>query len=297
MALVAGLELLCRVSFGMALYAALGLMLCVEAWRSCGRLEALRSLAPAALVLALFAGAAAGVNEARWNDPLMFVPMSYQTIQIAHAPDRAPRLERYGALNLRRIPFALQYYFAPIWVLQDRKGELIFQKTQLQLFDYVELPPSSLLLSDPVMAMLAAIGLWTLARRQGRTPDPVLATGALVGLAASGAVMLLAISLCFRYRMDFYPAMDFAACLGAGALRFDPGRQPVRRFLYPAAAGAAVAVAGLIVYDVSPFASAVDLDLRQGWTTPYVDLTKGCTRYAGHMLSDGRRINVPPHVC
>lgn len=64
MALVAGLELLCRVSFGMALYAALGLMLCVEAWRGRARLETLRTLAPAALALVLFAGAAAGLGVA-----------------------------------------------------------------------------------------------------------------------------------------------------------------------------------------------------------------------------------------
>ena len=70
MALAAGLALLCRVSFGLGLYAALGLMLCVEAWRSRARLLGLRAVAPAALVLALFVALAGGVNAARWNDPL-----------------------------------------------------------------------------------------------------------------------------------------------------------------------------------------------------------------------------------
>jgi hypothetical protein len=293
MALAAGLALICRVSFGLGLYAALGLMLAVEAWRGGARLPSLRTLAPAALVLALFAGVAGGVNAARWGDPLTFIPVRYQLAQARHAPDRLERLKRVGAVNLRRAPFALQYYFTPVWMIGDGKGGLLFQQTQVELFDSVELPPSSFLLSDPVICVLAALGLWTLARRRDRTPEPLLATAAVAGLACPAAVMLTAISLTFRYRMDFYPLLDLAACVGAAALRIDPAREPVRRFDYMARVGALASVATLALYAYSPFGPAVDLDMRRGWIQPLIEHAHGRFAYIGHLLPDGRRVDLP----
>ena len=294
MALLAGLALLCRVSFGFGLYAALGLMLCAEAWRGRARLAAFRTLAPAALVLVLFAAAAMGVNAARWGRPLEFVPLREQLIQIQKQPERTWRLDRYGALSLQRLPLAFQYYFAPVWVLHDTKGEPLFQASEARLFDYIELPPSSPILSDPVICILAALGAWALTRRRERIPRPALAGGAAVGLALPGAVMLLAISLAFRYRMDFYPALDFTACLGAAALRPDAARQPTLRFLALGALGATVSLAGLMAYSFTPLDSALDLDMRKGWTQPMIDVTHGRNPYIGHLLPDGRRIGVPP---
>lgn len=295
MAAVAGLALLCRVSFGLGLYAGLGLMLLVEAsrgWRTPG--AARRTLAPAALVLALFVGAAAGVNVARWGDPLTFVPIRYQLIIQKMMPERIARLDRYGEANLRRAPFAVQYYFTPVWMLQDRHGRLLFQQTQLDLFDSVELPPSSFLLSDPLVCLLAGLGLWTLARRPARIPDARLATAGLAGLALPVGVMLTAISLTFRYRMDFYPSLDFAACLGAASLRLDPAREPAvqRIALGGAALGAVVAIATLGLYILSMFGPALDLDMSHGWLTPMLDAAHGHNPSIGHLLPDGRRLGV-----
>ena len=294
MAAVAGLALLCRVSFGLGLYAALGLMLSVEAWRGRGRLLGLRAVAPAALILVLFAGAALGVNAARWDRPLTFVPFREQLALVRHGDDRLQRLDRYGELNLRRVPFALQYYFAPVWALGDGKGGLLLQQPQLQLFDDVELPPSSFLLSDPVICVLAALGLWALARRRGRLADPMLSGAALAGLALPIGVMLAAISLCFRYRMDFYPALDFAACLGAASLRPDPARPPTLKFLLLGGVGAATAVVGLSLYYFAPFGPTLDLDLSRGWRGPIQDMASGRNPYAGHLRPDGSRVNIPP---
>jgi hypothetical protein len=298
MAFVAGLALLCRVSSGLGLYAALGLMLVVEAWRRrTSRLD-LSALAPAMLVLVLFAGMAGAVNQARWDDPLAFVPMRYQTHIGQADPDRAVRLARYGAVNPLRAPFALQYYFAPVWVVRDGSGRLSFQQTQLDLFDSVELPPSSFLLSDPVVCALAAFGLGALARRRAALADAALARGALVGLALPGAVMLCAISLTFRYRMDFYPWLDFAACIGLAAMRLEQRRPRTRPWLYLAVAGAAVSIVSLILYGYAPFGPALDLDMRNGWITPMIETARGRNPYIGHLMPDGRRLDVPrvdPH--
>ena len=293
MALVAGLALLCRVSFGLGLYAALGLMLCVEAWKRRARLADLRALAPAALVLALFAGIAGAVNQARWESPLSFVPVRYQLDLRRLMPDRVYRLDHYGEANLRRVPFALQYYFAPIWVLRDRQGALLFQQTQLDLFDSAELPPSSFLLSDPVVCVLAALGLWALARRSARIPDASYAAAGVLGLACPAVVMLLAISVTFRYRMDFYPVLDFAACVGAASLRLDPARQPRRLFLYLTGLGSLVSLFSLMLYCYAPMGPAVDFDMSGGWTTPMWEVAHGRSPFIGHLLPDGRRVNVP----
>jgi hypothetical protein len=293
MALVAGLALLCRVSFGLGLYAALGLMLCVEAWNRRAHLLSLRTLAPAAVILALFVGLACGVNAARWDSPLTFVPVRYQLYIQRLLPDRVDRLDHYGEVNLRRAPFALQYYFAPIWVLHDRKGDMLFQQTQVELFDSAELPPSSFLLSDPVVCVLAAFGLWALARRPDRIPRAAHASATVLGLACPAVVMLLTISVTFRYRMDFYPVLNFAACLGAAALRLEPARQPNRLFLYLAALGAGVSLFSLMLYSYAPFGPAADLDMRGGWLTPIREVRQGLNPSIGHLLPDRRRLPVP----
>jgi hypothetical protein len=293
LALVAGLALNCRVSFGLGLYAALGLMLAVEAWRGRARLAALRPLVPAALVLMLFAGAALGVNAARWERPLTFVPFREQLALVRRGDDRLQRLDRYSELNFRRIPFALQYYFAPVWALGDGKGGLLLEKPQLQLFDDVELPPSSLLLTDPVVFLLAGIGVFALARRR-QLPEAPLSTAALVGLACPTLVLLTAISLCFRYRMDFYPALDFAACLGAASLRPERMVRPALRLGLLGGVGAAAAVVTLWLAYFAPFGPALDLDLSRGWQGPIKDMAQGRNPYLGHLRPDGTRVNVPP---
>jgi hypothetical protein len=293
MALIAGLALLCRVSFGFGLYAALGLMLCVEGWSQRARLLNLRALAPAALILALFLGITGAVNEARWDGPLTFVPIRYQLYMRRLMPDRVYRLDHYGPTNLRRLPFALQYYFAPIWVLRDQHGAMLFQQTQLDLFDSVELPPSSFFLSDPAVCVLAGCAMWGLARRPDRTPNSPFAAACILGLACPAVVMLLAISLTFRYRMDFYPVLDFAACVGAARLRPSPARQPSRLFLSMAGLGAGVSLISLILYSYTPFGPAVDFDMRGGWITPILEVAHDRDPYIGHLLPDGRRVNVP----
>ena len=291
MAAVAGLALLCRVSFGLGLYAALGLMLSLEAWRGRAQLLSLRALAPAALALGLFAGASLGVNAARWDRPLTFVPFREQLALVRHGDDRLQRVDRYGELNLRRIPFALQYYLAPVWALDDGKGRLLLQNTQLELFDDVELPPSSLLFTDPVVCILAGIGVLALARRRAPADGP-MAGAALAGLACPILVMLTAISLCFRYRLDFYPALDFAACLGAASLR--PSSRLTGRILPLAGVGAAAAFVTLWLAYFAPFGPALDLDLSRGWTGPIKDMASGRNPYLGHLRPDGTRVNVPP---
>lgn len=296
MAGVAGLALLCRVSFGLGLYCALSLMLAVELW-SGRRALALgaRMLAPAAAILVVFAGLAGGVNTARWGDPLSFVPLRYQKIAHRIYPDRAPRLQRYGEVNIRRVPFALQYYFAPVWGLTDRRGDLIFQAQQADLFEDVEAPPAALPLSDPVICLLAGTGVFALAFARGGVGDRRLAIAALAGLCVPAGLMLAAISLTFRYRMEFYPGLDLAAWLGLAALAERGGAGAAAKYASPvlgalAVAGMAAAAVGLLAYALMPFGPATDLITARGWGGIMVDRLEGRDVYRGHLTPDGRRL-------
>ncbi len=159
MALVAGLALLTRVTIGIGLYAALGCCMAVLAGQNA---RTLRN-GPAALleprillgagILACFAIACGFVNYERWGSPLVFAPFGQQLLNV-HWPMRDLVEARYGDLNLIRIPFGIQYYFLPVWAIWSH-GRLIFDTFQENVLMMVELPPSSLLVTDPLLFLLA----------------------------------------------------------------------------------------------------------------------------------------------
>jgi hypothetical protein len=87
-----------------------------------------------------------------------------------------------------------------------------------------------------------------------------------VGLSAPALLMLCAISMSHRYRIDFYPFIEFGAFLGLVGLLIREA--PARRLTAVAIVGAAaVSVAGsflvLGLYRLSELGSAISL-LRPG---------------------------------
>jgi hypothetical protein len=267
----------------------------VRAWGAFRASKALpwRSILPTLLVLSAFAGLAGGVNYARWGDPFTFIPLELQDHGHAMFPDRLPRIQNQGAFYLGRIPFGLQYYFAPIWEFQLPDGRLLFEHAQVRDFEVVELPPSSLFLSDPTACFFAVVGAFTLLLRSGRTLSFATATGALVGLAVPAGAMLGAMAMAFRYRMEFYPMLDFAAAVGLFAVATRPAGFP--KLALPGlaacgAVGAMVATSSWLLYNLSPFGSATDLDLSRGWSGLYEQMSKGQRpAEVGHLLPSGKR--------
>ncbi|HEY1797164.1 MAG TPA: hypothetical protein VGG57_13720 [Stellaceae bacterium] len=199
MAAVAGMCLLTRVSTALGLYLALGFLWLVVVWRD----RRWRQVAPIAILLG-FAAMAGAINLARWGNPLVFADLSRALIG-ARFPDRLARLHRYGEFNLARLPFGLSYYLFPIWALP----ELIWTGFRDRMFDSVELPPASFLVSDPLLVALAVYGAIDTARRRDRLVLPVL-----LGFLVPIGLMLTAISLTFRYRLEFYPFLELAAFVG-----------------------------------------------------------------------------------
>lgn len=211
---LAGLAVLTRVSTGLGLCVALAaLAACVLARE--GRPRARRALAPAA-VLALLLVVAGAVNHGRFGHPLTF---HAPALQIQSHPDGVPALAQYGAFHVRRLPYGLMYYFAPVWFVRGADGAAPFGAFRARALDLVELPPSSFLLSDPLLVALAALGLATLLGRGAVAWDRPAARAVAAGLAVPPALMLTAFVMAFRYRVEFYPLLELLAFV---ALAFAP---------------------------------------------------------------------------
>jgi hypothetical protein len=278
MAVLAGLALLTRVSMGLGLYAATGLLLVavgkvsVTGRSLAGRLlTAILSrqvLAPTA-ILAGFLVAAGLVNFFRWGSPTTFVDFSLYLMNQFY-PDRLARMYTYGLFNIARIPFGLGYFFVPIWMFEGTDGKLLFEAEQTRLFDSVELPPSSFFLTDLLPIVFIAFLVASILRPQSLRP---ISLGQLLALAAGLAVpcvlMLTAISMNYRYRMDFYPEIDLLAFLGFYAATSSAEALAILRrsrgWITAATLVSIISAHGmLLLYNHSPFGPSQTF-LHDGW--------------------------------
>jgi len=243
LALAAGLCLLARVSTALGLYLAFAGLWLALAWRE-------RRLRPAPVAILLgFAAIAAALNLARWGNPLVFVDMSRALI-LQRFPDRLARLHEYGEFNPIRLLYGIGYYFAPLWALGGGTGRFLWQGFQERVIDAAELPPMSFLVSDTLLLGLAGIGLAGLLRRR----DRLLAL--LPGLLTPIALMLCAISMAFRYRLEFYPFLELCAFAGFARLLAAPGRRTLLWLGAGAGFGVVSAHAAWLLYMLSPFGPA-----------------------------------------
>jgi len=297
MALSAGMALLTRVSTGMGLYAALGLLLPVllaEELRAGRSVFTRRLLIPAA-ILAAFLIAVGTVNYCRWGRPTIFADYTAY-LEFRSFPDRMARMRLYGLFNLARIPLGLSYYFLPVWAMQGADGRLLFEGLQTRLMDSLELPPSSFFLTDllpSAFIVFLAMAAWTrchalsrslrkagiFSRRADTLPisRPFACAQGLAlaaGLAVPCFLMLTAIYMSYRYRMEFYPEIDLLAFLGLYATVSNPVLlarfNRCRRWMLAATAtGIASAFALLVLYKLSPWGPSQQL-LHNGLVSYYL---------------------------
>jgi hypothetical protein len=201
MAFCAGLALITRVSFGIGLGAAFGLLLLAR--RNVREWPAPLSILVAFIVLTGI------VNADRWGNPFTFADFSRFNLSQDVYPDRLGRLAAYGNFNPARIWLGLGYYFLPIWIWIRSDGHVLFAESQATLMDAMELPPGSFFLTDPLLIGLAIAGVLAL-RDRART-------ALLLGLCVPPVLMLCAISMAHRYRTEFYPVLFLAALFGIAA--------------------------------------------------------------------------------
>jgi hypothetical protein len=270
MATMAGLTLLTRVSVAVGLYAALGLLLCVLLFRTKGRDWQVVAI-PVAIML-LFVALCAFINVERWGHPATFADYNLYNYNIAF-PDRLLRTTDHGLFNLNRLPFGLMYFLFPLWCLRDGVGHLLFEPTRTRLLDAIELPPSSFLLTDLLLVGLCFYAVWSVRRSIVGHHYEKLAIG--VGLIAPPLLMLTAISMNYRYRMDFYPLIEFGGFLGLIALA---ERQPTDRAVLRRSIWAAVAVSVVASHISMALYRLSDLGPAQA------HLQNGIVRYYGDQL-------------
>ena len=264
LALMAGLALLTRVSTALGLHLALGLILIELAWRQTSILEGsreqtLRGPRPASmlipvLILTGFAALTGLMNYERWGNPLVFADVHNQIVSMTFYPDRLTCMDKYGQFNLVRAGYGIMYYFFPVWAIRDGGGNSFGSALQQHSTDCVEfeLPPSSFLISDPLLVGLMVYAFLHFLR-PGGMPKPNLVIPSLIGLAIPPFLMLTFISMTFRYRMEFYPLLELAAFIGFDRMLAKPTKCQRPPFIVGAIAGIVGAHLSWMLYMVSPF--------------------------------------------
>lgn len=238
MAVCAGLALLTRVSFGIGLYGALGLLLLA-------RIRPSRWLVPG-VILGLFVLITGLVNLDRWGNPLVFADFSHYGLSLDVAPERLGHLAAYGAFNPARIWLNALYYFAPLWIWVRADGHVLFAEAQAAMMDAMELPAGSFVLTGGLILLLAGVGVARI-RDRGRA-------ALLLGLAVQPMLILCAISTAHRYRAEFQPFFFLAALFGLDAVLWSaPATARFRRWTVAACVfGIVVSLAMAVLYAHSP---------------------------------------------
>jgi hypothetical protein len=235
LAVLAGLAINTRASIGVALYLATGLLAAGAALSF--RLPSVRRLVAAAprmaadrhvwlplLILAAFALIAGVVNYNRWGNPLTFADFRYADVA-RHHPLMMAVVRNYGDFNVTRIGTSLLYYATGIPFLL--KGVSPFSEYLHARFLQLQAPPSAALLTNPLTIILAALGLYRLVWRPDiRAEGVAMLRLALIGHAAAVFLILAAIFLALRYRLDFAPFMTLAAFIGYRSFAFAAADAP-----------------------------------------------------------------------
>jgi hypothetical protein len=235
MASLAGLGLLTRVSTALGLYVAVGLLVLVLAWPSVGPFRdrlprfvhdlASRRTIVALTILLVFMALSGIVNYGRWGNPVAFSGDSSTYIHLMATPERIVRLKAHGGFNIERLWYGILYYFFPIWTIIRPDGQFLFSEFETRIFDTIEIPPSSFLLSDPLLLMLGGAFLLQLPRlARERLLDLRAVVALMIGFLIPVLLILTFFCMAFRYRLEFYPFLEFAGFIGFYAICVNPGR-------------------------------------------------------------------------
>jgi hypothetical protein len=235
MAILAGLGLLTRASTALGLYVATGLLVLVLAWPAAGPLGSrlrwfVGGLASRRTIVALailfgFVALSGVVNHQRWGNPLAFAGNPSASISYTARPERLALFETHGFFNIQRLWYGAIYYFFPIWTIVRPDGQFLFSEFETRIFEGVEAPPSSFLLSDPLLLVLGGAYLLRLPQLvRERLIDLRAMAAIMIGLLMPVFLILTYFYMAFRYRMEFYPLLEFAAFLGFFAICVNPGQ-------------------------------------------------------------------------
>jgi hypothetical protein len=275
MAVLAGLCLLTRVSTSIGLYAACATIMLPKAIAATRRIGSGASIVLPSLILVFFAGICGYINYARWGSPLTFQDYRYYDILPVNDPTFDVLINQ-GYFNIKRIPFALSYFFFPVWAIIGSDGHFLFRALQDRLYYTVEAPPVTFFASDLLLCFLCVLGIAWLSRRlpvgvNRPGVDRRVARMIAVCLLIPGVLILMAIAVTFRYRMEFYPFFEFLALFGLFGLRAKIAARP-RLFTGVCAAMLAISTVSahgfLLAYKIVPWGDSAVVE-KIGWTAAY----------------------------
>lgn len=281
MSVASAMALLTRVSMGLGTYAAEGFLGVLTLWRYRQSLSEARSLSCrknrrhfmiAAAILLAGLMITAGINFERWGSPLTFANYDLYLFN-ADFPDRQARTRLYGLFNVERIPLGIIYFFFPIWIFHNG-DHLFFQNEFSRLLDAAELPASSFFLTDGVFLLLGGFFFSSLLSKNAWAAEKALRQSSfciMAGLVIPAVLMLMAISMNYRYRAEFYPLILFMGFMGARLVVSHEGLS--KRWLKPTcwclvAVGAISSHIILFLYDISNLGPSALL-LAQGVLSYY----------------------------
>jgi hypothetical protein len=223
------------------------------------------------------------VNFFRWGSPATFADFTLYIMNRGVSGGGIAPTHPYGLFNIARIPFGLGYFFAPIWVFQGgADGKLLFEAEQTRLLEAAELPPSSFFLTDLLPIVFIVFLASSILR--GQLPRLISLKWLLAlaaGLAVPCALMLMAIYMSYRYRMEFYPEIDLLAFLGLYTATSSVGSLAIlhrhRRWTITATLVSVISAHGaLLLYKLSNYGPPQN-ELRDGIVAYYA-------YYAAHAL-------------
>jgi hypothetical protein len=283
LAIIAGLCLLTRVSTAVGLYTAFGLLWIQLVWKavtagpvpwagaaaSAGslRLRLSRLLLPVLLLL-LFAAFTGFMNIQRWGSAWTFVDYSKYIIYTHIFPERFVRFRQYGIFNVIRIGYGIMYYFFPVWVIRDNDGKFLGADFYQRALDGVELPPGSFFVSDPLLVGLAIYMIVQLVRYRQIARSCVVVSTAL-GLSIPAGLMLTFQFMSPRYRMEFYPVLEFCAFVGFRHMISNKHLINSRLFTIAAVFGVVYAQIFWFFLTISPGGDVLDQLQQMGWIAFY----------------------------
>jgi hypothetical protein len=288
MATLAGIELLTRISTAVGLYVATGLLIATLAWPANGSLRHRSTTFARNLlckrtrialgILLTFAVMCGTVNYGRWGNPLVFADFHTHIFTVRFG--YVWKYITYGDFNFERLWYGIIYYLFPIWPVIRPDGQFLFSEFETRVLAVVELPAGSFLLSDALLLVLGCIFVVKVrAVHQQHLLNLRAAFALLIGFCVPILLMMIAIVMTFRYRMEFYPFIEFSAFLGFYAVCARADQIPARRRNKLSAILVASAVLGIIsshlllaIYKMSPpgdYHSYASMIARDGWVQFY----------------------------
>ena len=278
LALLAALTLHTRVSTALGLYIAMGLIWLELAWSLLreekgerARLSRVLALFATALILLSSAAVAGLINYERWGNPFLFGLPGHHLIVLKEFPGRLRITRKYGLFNFIRIGYGLMYYFFPLWGFHDANGNFFWGAFQHRTIASIELPPDSFFISDPLLLGLTAYSFVHLIKYRD-LPKPNIVIALLAGFSVPVVLILIAVSMSYRYRIEFYPFLEFASFIGFGQLLSLSPKRHGAAFAAATLWSVLAAIGWWMLYAVSPLGPATKFLGRMDVVSYYLSL-------------------------